>query len=283
MTSKVPEGDVPPDDPLFAEAAAALDEGDLERATAAARRGARQARRDGDDDRLADFLWLEGAALTEGGEPLEALDRLDEALRRCPDHLDAMLERAWALFELCRFDEAARQLDEVEAREPDDAWGHHLRGLLAERRGDEREAERRFARARRLDPQGFPRPVSVPPAEFERLAEEALAALPEPVRRYLANVPVMVEPLPSLDDLAGAHPPLSPTILGIFRGAPYGQKASADPWSHLPSSIVLYQRNLERFAADRDELVEQIGVTLLHEVGHFLGLDEAELAARGLD
>jgi predicted Zn-dependent protease with MMP-like domain len=80
-----------------------------------------------------------------------------------------------------------------------------------------------------------------------------------------------------------SSPPLSPTILGIFRGAPYGQKASADPWSHLPSSIVLYQRNLERFAADRDELVEQIGVTLLHEVGHFLGLDEEELAARGLD
>jgi len=273
----------PADDPLFAEASQSLEEGDLEAAVALARQGARQARRDGDPGRQADFLWLEGAALTEGGEPAEALDRLDAALRLAPDHLDVMLERAWALFELCRFEDAARQLDEVDARAPDEAWAHHLRGLLAERRGDEQEAARRFGRARRLDPEGFPRPVSVPPAEFERLAEAALEALPEPVRRYLANVPVMVEPFPALDDLTAAHPPLSPTILGIFRGAPYGQKASADPWSHLPSSIVLYQRNLERFARDRDELVEQIGVTLLHEVGHFLGLDEEELAARGLD
>ena len=271
------------DDPLFGEAARALDEGDLEAAVALARKGAKQARRDGDDDRQADFLWLEGSALTEAGEPGEALDRLDEALRRAPDHLDAMLERAWALFELCRFEDAARQLDEVEAREPDDAWGHHLRGLLAERRGEAQEAARRFGQARRLDPEGFPRPVSVAAAEFERLVEAALEALPEPVRRYLANVPVMVEPIPATEDLTASHPPLSPTILGIFRGAPYGQKASADPWSHLPSSIVLYQRNLERFAQDRDELVEQIGVTLLHEVGHFLGLDEEELAARGLD
>ena len=50
-----------------------------------------------------------------------------------------------------------------------------------------------------------------------------------------------------------------------------------DPWTHLPSSIVLFQRNLERFARSRAELIEEIGVTLVHEVGHFLGLDEDEL------
>ena len=55
-----------------------------------------------------------------------------------------------------------------------------------------------------------------------------------------------------------------------------------DPWSHFPSSIVLYQGNLQRFAADREDLVEQIGITLVHEVGHFLGLDEEELWERGL-
>jgi predicted Zn-dependent protease with MMP-like domain len=56
-----------------------------------------------------------------------------------------------------------------------------------------------------------------------------------------------------------------------------------DPWSHFPSSIVLYQRNLERFARDRKELIEQIGITLIHEVGHFLGLDEEQLWERGLE
>jgi predicted Zn-dependent protease with MMP-like domain len=45
---------------------------------------------------------------------------------------------------------------------------------------------------------------------------------------------------------------------------------------------VLYQKNLERIAARREELIEQIGTTLVHEVGHFLGLDEEELWERGL-
>ncbi len=55
-----------------------------------------------------------------------------------------------------------------------------------------------------------------------------------------------------------------------------------DPWSHFPSSIVLYQKNLERACDSKEQLVEEIRVTLLHEVGHFLGLDEEELEARGL-
>ncbi len=269
-------------DPRFAAVAEAMDAGELEEAVALARRGRKAARREGDRDLEADLLWLEGAALTELADPAEALARLDEALALAPDHLDAMLERGFALFELLRFDEARRQAEAVLARAPDEAAAHHQLGLLAERRGDRAEADRRFKRARRLDPQGFPAPVTVSRAEFERLAEAALADVPEVVRRYLANVPITVEDLPADDDLSASEPPLSPTILGLFRGAPYGQKVSADPWSHLPSSIVLYQRNLERAVADAAELEEQIAVTLVHEVGHFLGLSEEELHERGL-
>jgi predicted Zn-dependent protease with MMP-like domain len=274
--------DEPEVDPRFAAVSAALDEGDLERAVSLARKGAKAAAREGLRDLEADLLWLEGSAHTELADPATALARLDEALARCPDHLDAMLERAFALFELSRLEDARRQVEEVLARAPDEAWAHHQLGLIAERRGQPAEAERRFARARKLDPEAFPRPVTVTRGEFERLAEEALTDVPEIVRRYLANVPITVEDLPSDDDLTASDPPLSPTILGIFRGAPYGQKSSADPWSHLPSSIVLYQRNLERAVADREELEEQIAVTLVHEVGHFLGLSEEELHERGL-
>jgi predicted Zn-dependent protease with MMP-like domain len=279
----MPRPDEPEVDPRFAAVSEALDEGDFERAATLARQGARAARKAGLPDLEADLLWLEGSALTELADPATALHRLDAALVLAPDHLDAILERAFALFELGRADDARRQLEEALARAPDEPWAHHQLGLLAERRGDHAEAERRFARARKLDPQGFPRPVTVPRAEFERLAEAALEEIPERVRRYLSNVPITVEDLPSDDDLAGSDPPLSPTILGLFRGAPYGQKSSSDPWSHLPSAIVLYQRNLERAVTSREELEEQIAVTLVHEVGHFLGLDEEELAARGLD
>jgi predicted Zn-dependent protease with MMP-like domain len=192
------------------------------------------------------------------------------------------LERGIALFELSRLDDAREALRRAERAEPEDASVQHHLGLVAERRGDAKEARRRFERARRLAPEDFPAPVALTQAEFDAAVEQALAELPEKVRAYLANVAVTVEDLPSDDDLLGSDPPLSPTILGMFRGAPYG-RGSADPWTHLPSSIVLFQRNLERFARSRDELADEIAVTLVHEVGHFLGLDEDELYERGLD
>ncbi len=256
---------------------------DAEAALELARRAARLARSAG-DERMAGEAWLaEGRALLQIGDAPAALERLEAARSALPDDPDVLLERAVALFELCRFEEAREQYREVLDRAGGEAAAHHGLGLALERLGRAREAGRHLARARALAPDDYPAPVSVPPAEFERLVEEALQGLPAPVRSYLGNVAIAVEDLPAASDLLGSDPPLSPGILGIFRGSPLPQKASMDPWSHFPSSISLYQRNLERFARSREELVEEIRVTLLHEVGHFLGLDEDELYRRGLD
>ncbi len=254
-----------------------------ERGADLARRGARLARKAGDASLAGELAWLEGAALNDLGRSAEALERLDEAGRELGDTVDVLAERGLALYELCRFDEARRAFLAAEALDPDDPWTHHHLGLVAERRRDAGEARRRFARARKLAPEEFPKPVSLSHAAFDKAVEDALASLPEPVRRYLSNVAIAVEDVPSDSDLLSSDPPLSPAVLGLFRGSPYGQKASMDPWSHFPSSIVLYQRNLERFARSRADLIEQIGVTLVHEVGHFLGLDEEDLWERGLD
>ncbi len=258
------------------------DREDLERALDLARRAARLARKAGDEGLAGEAAWLEGAALDQLGRPDEALPRLDAAAEALPDAAYVHLERGIALYELCRWDEARRALQRAAELEPEDAWTQHHLGLIAERRGDEKEARKRFGRARRLAPEDFPAPVVLSQAEFDAVVEEAFAKLPEKVRRYLANVAITVEDLPSDDDLLGSDPPLSPTILGMFRGPAYG-RGGADPWTHLPSSIVLFQRNLERFARDGEELAEEIRVTLVHEVGHFLGLDEDELYERGLD
>ncbi len=256
---------------------------DVERGIELARRGARLARKAGDGELAGELAWLEGAGLNQLGLAREALERLAEAEAELPDSVDVLLEKGYSLYELCRFPEARRALLRAEKLDPGEPWTQHTLGLAAERQGDQDEARRRFARARKLAPDEFPKPIALSPAAFDEAVEAALASLPEPVRRYLSNVAITVEDLPSDEDLLACDPPLSPAILGLFRGAPYGQKASMDPWSHLPSSIVLFQRNLERFARGRADLVEQIGVTLIHEVGHFLGLDEDELYARGLD
>jgi predicted Zn-dependent protease with MMP-like domain/Flp pilus assembly protein TadD len=255
----------------------------IERGLALARRGAKLARKARDPGATAELAWIEGAGLNRLGRAREALARLADAEREEPDRVDVLLEKAFALYELCRFDDALSVLRRAEALDPEEPWSQHTLGLVAERRGEADEARRRFARARELAPDEFPKPIALAPAAFDQVVEDALAAVPEPVRRYLENVAITVEDLPADEDLLASDPPLSPAILGLFRGAPYGQKASMDPWSHFPSAIVLYQKNLERFGRSRAELIEQIGITLIHEVGHFLGLDEDELWERGLD
>ena len=256
---------------------------DLEEGLDLARRGARLAAKADDRHLSVELALVEARALSALGRPDEALAAIARAERAAPKDAEVLLEKGLALHELCRFEEARRALLAAEARDPDDPWIANALGLVAERRGDEDEARRRFARARRLAPDDFPRPVRLSHREFEAAVEDALAALPEGVRRYLSNVAITVEDLPAEEDLLDGDPPLSPGILGLFRGAPFGQKASMDPWSHLPSSIVLYQRNLERSCSRRGELIEEIGATLVHEVGHFLGLSEEELYQRGLE
>ena len=267
---------------LLQRARAAWDQEEMEEAAGLAARAERAAGRAGDGETRSEALALRAAALNELGRSGEALAAADALLAAEPEAADAMTERGFALWELNRLDEARAQLARAVEREPGDAWAHHVLGLVAERAGERKEAERRFRRARKLAPEDFPAPVRLAPDAFDAAVEAALEEIPPRVRAYLANVAIAVEDLPADDDLRGSDPPLSPGILGIFRGAPWGQKGSMDPWSHFPSSIVLYQKNLERFAADRDDLVEEIGVTLVHEVGHFLGLDEEELWERGL-
>jgi predicted Zn-dependent protease with MMP-like domain len=93
---------------------------------------------------------------------------------------------------------------------------------------------------------------------------------------------VQAADLPALDDLTATAPPLSPAILGLFRGPPAGEAClpeDGDPCR----SIVLYRKNLARFAHDRAELDHQIRVTLTHELGHLRGEDDDALRDRGLE
>ncbi len=111
------------------------------------------------------------------------------------------------------------------------------------------------------------------------VAEETLAALPTQFRDLLGNVPIVVAERPALADVEAG---LDPRVLGLFNGAPHGERgATAD----MPgvTEIVLFRQNIERVAADDDELRDEIRTTLLHEAGHFFGLDEEGLARLGLD
>jgi predicted Zn-dependent protease with MMP-like domain len=105
-------------------------------------------------------------------------------------------------------------------------------------------------------------------------------ALPERFREHLDAVAVTVEELPSEEILRAEQPPLDPELLGLFVGTPRTED-SVFGAGDLPARILLFQRNLERYALDEDELLDEIAVTLRHELGHYLGLDEEEIEEAG--
>ncbi len=118
---------------------------------------------------------------------------------------------------------------------------------------------------------------------LERVAGEEVGAvlrsLPGPVRERVDEVPVVFERRPSR---AAVRDGLDPDLLGLFTGAAFPEETSVS--EHLPTGILLFLDNLYD-EARADELAYRVEVrrTLLHEIGHFLGLDEEGLEARDLD
>lgn len=226
----------------------------------------------------ADARHVVGAALLELGEAAAAVAHLERATVAIPEDAEILADLGGALFESLRFKEARAAL--VKALELDKriARAHHWLAMLEEREGNDRAARNHFAEATRLAPDAYPAAFRVTDAEFHLLVEAAIADLPEDFRAELKNLDIVVEPLPDDETLAG-EPPLSPAILGLHVGTPPESGAAGQ----LPNVIFLFQRNIERASRDHEHLAEEIRVTLLHEIGHYLGLDEDEVEERGLE
>lgn len=249
----------------------ALDRGDPDAALALARDALEH------DDQDPVVQLLAAVALLELDRPADAVVRLRRATELDPDDPELRANLALALFRSCAFDDAAaeaRRAVEADDTLPD---AHYIQGLVLERQGRLSEAEDRFERAALLDPERFSRPTRMRRASFEAHVSRAIDALPEPYRRHLGEVAVTVEDLPSDAVLFDEGPALDPEqLLGLFVGVPRDQ-AGSTPSGDLPARILLFQRNLERMALEESELIEEISITLYHELGHYLGLDEQEL------
>jgi predicted Zn-dependent protease with MMP-like domain len=124
-----------------------------------------------------------------------------------------------------------------------------------------------FRRAAELQPDVFVIPYRVKRDRFTRLAEVALAAIPETFQAQLANTMIVVDDLPDLEAVREGE---DPDLLGLYEGATVLEHG-------LPERIVLYQRNHENLVADERELAEEVRETMRHEVGHHFGMEEDEL------
>ena len=106
--------------------------------------------------------------------------------------------------------------------------------------------------------------------DFYALVEEALATLPEELLDDLENVAIVVEDEPE----DGSE------TLGVYEGTALTERDSS--WfGMLPDRVVLFRGPLSRMCEDEDDLFEEIAFTLVHEIGHYHGIDEERLHELG--
>lgn len=112
--------------------------------------------------------------------------------------------------------------------------------------------------------------------EFEKLVLDALAELPPKLQQHVQNLDIVVKWRPSPHELEYAGLARDEILFGLYLGVPLTERGAYYNMA-LPDKIVVYQETHELSCADRKEMLEQIRKTVLHEVGHYLGIDEDRL------
>jgi len=120
-------------------------------------------------------------------------------------------------------------------------------------------------------------PMQVSRKQFEIYAEKALADIPRKYRKLFHNISIVVQDKPDEEDVRLTGVPAD-ELLGLFRGASIVEEESFFAvLSPLPNAIYLYQKNIEAVCRNERELIREIRMTLLHEVGHYFGMTEEDL------
>ncbi|MCI7455868.1 metallopeptidase family protein [Actinomyces urogenitalis] len=125
-------------------------------------------------------------------------------------------------------------------------------------------------------------PVHLPDADFEDAVGDALDSLPPDLAEAMDNVVILVQDEPEPDMLRREdHDELGrPTLLGLYDGVPLTERDAS--WSLvLPDRIFIFKGPLERWCTSREELVEEITVTVIHEIAHHFGIDDDRLHELG--
>jgi predicted Zn-dependent protease with MMP-like domain len=116
---------------------------------------------------------------------------------------------------------------------------------------------------------------------FELLVESALNAIPEPFASALHDLAIVIEDEPTPDQLRENDVPAGDTLYGLYEGVPRTEWGA--DWAAMPDRIILFRLPLEADFPNPDDLAEEVWATVIHEVAHHLGIDDARLEELGID
>jgi predicted Zn-dependent protease with MMP-like domain len=109
--------------------------------------------------------------------------------------------------------------------------------------------------------------------EFEGLVAEALDSIPADLARLMSNVVVVVEDVAPADD---------PDLLGLYSGIPLTER-DGNYAGFLPDQVTIFMEPILSMCETRDEVVEEVRITVVHEIAHHFGIDDARLEELGYE
>jgi predicted Zn-dependent protease with MMP-like domain len=118
--------------------------------------------------------------------------------------------------------------------------------------------------------------MKVSEEEFEGLVAEAISSLPENFKEKMENIAIAIEDFPSQELLIEMKIKSPYSLLGLYRGVPYPRRGI---WYRnvLPDKIIIFKKPIEVRCRNREDIKESVRRVVIHEIGHYFGLNEADL------
>ncbi|MBA5871253.1 MAG: hypothetical protein GDA68_14840 [Nitrospira sp. CR2.1] len=121
------------------------------------------------------------------------------------------------------------------------------------------------------------RELSVSPADFQSLVQQALDGLPDEYAKLLTNVAVVVEEEPPPDVRTDLELEDGEDLLGLYQGLPIDTESFFQAGGQLPAKISIYRGPILRLCRTKKEVVQEVRDTVVHEIGHHFGFDDDEM------
>jgi len=123
-------------------------------------------------------------------------------------------------------------------------------------------------------------PYPVSKKEFENIVQRAISDLPQPFSDFLEEVPIEIHTRPSAKLLRELGMAQDELLMGLYRGVDRTRRRVEDS-GRLPDVIYIFQEDHEVVCDRREQLIEEVRKTVLHEIGHHFGMSEQDLDELG--
>lgn len=222
------------------------------------------------DPRDPEALFLLGESYQLSGDLENAIDAYRLSVLSDPKKSEAWTALGLVRLNRLELEDAKRAFNRAIREDPANPEAWMGRCLLRERRSDFKGSDRDYIRASRLDYPSYQDLVPYNDEDLLSLVEEAINNLEDTFQEFMREVDLLVDEIPSDEVLNNYGNRVSPGQIIMYFA--YAEQEDTKEWTHMPISLVLYRRNIQRFSENRQELVDELQAIIYHEVGNFFGM-----------